>query len=315
MSLPDYRDLGDGVFCIDTAQQRPRMAACYLVIDGDEAAFIDTGVSHGVPGLLALIAHLGLAREQLRWVMPTHVHLDHAGGAGQLMQLLPRAQLVVHPRGARHMIDPSRLEAGARAVYGDHFDASFGSLLPVPAERVVESTDGGTFALGGREFVLLHTEGHARHHYCVHDPGSGSLFSGDSFGVCYPDMETPQGPFIFPPTTPVQFDPPAWIESLGRLRRLLPRRVCLTHFGAVTGVDALAEQLAAWIGEFAALARECAASEAPQDCIRERVGAALRAAAAGEGRTYQDEEWEQLMGMDLTLNAQGLAHWLEQGAR
>jgi glyoxylase-like metal-dependent hydrolase (beta-lactamase superfamily II) len=139
-----YQDLGDGIYCIDTDLYRPHMAACYLVREGDAAAFIDTGTYHTIPLLMEILADLGLDASNVQYVIPTHVHLDHAGGAGELMARCPNASLIVHPKGAPHMIDPSRLQAGATAVYGEEgFAKDYGKLIPIPVERVIKADDAG----------------------------------------------------------------------------------------------------------------------------------------------------------------------------
>src|SRR6186713_2213283 len=143
--------LDHGIHVVDTGFHRPRYDAAYLIVEKGRAAFIDTGTNHAVPRLLAALDLVGLAPEAVDMVIPTHVHLDHAGGAGLLMQQLPRARLVVHPRGARHLIDPAQLVAGATAVYGqEEMDRSYGTLVGVAAERVVTTADGMTLALAGR---------------------------------------------------------------------------------------------------------------------------------------------------------------------
>lgn len=216
MSFPVYQDLGHDITRIDSAMLREELAACYLLRGAsanggaDEYAIIETGTHKTVPIILALLEQRGVRRDQVRYVIPTHVHLDHAGGVGGLMQALPEATLLVHPAGARHMIDPGRLKAGAMAVYGeDAFTEIYGDIVPVAAERVRAMADGTSAAVGDRQLVFYDTPGHARHHFCVHDPQSRGIFTGDTFGLAYPRLHTHRGPFIFPTTTPVQFDPPS----------------------------------------------------------------------------------------------------------
>ena len=209
--LPAFAlDLGHGIHVVDTGFHRDRFDAAYLMVHGGQVAIIDTGTNHAVPRLLATLAALGLATDAVDWVIPTHVHLDHAGGAGLLMQQLPSARLLVHPRGARHLIDPSALWAGATAVYGpEEMARSYGELVPVAAERVDTSHDGMTVTLAGRPLLLADTPGHARHHHCVWDAASRGWFTGDTFGLSYREFDTARGAWIVPTSTPVQFDPPA----------------------------------------------------------------------------------------------------------
>ena len=210
-SLPPWLEpLGDGVHAIDTGFHRDRYDAAYLVVEGGRAAFIDTGTAFAVPRLLGALDALGLAPGAVDLVIPTHVHLDHAGGVGQLMQALPAARLLVHPRGARHLVNPLALYLGALKVYGQAvMDRDYGRLLPVPEERVDTSKDGQVVTLAGRPLLLAHTPGHALHHHCAWDARSGGWFTGDNFGMAISELRIGDRPFIFPTTTPVQFDPDA----------------------------------------------------------------------------------------------------------
>ena len=210
--------------------------------EGGRAAFIDTGTAFAVPRLLAALDALGLAREAVDWVIATHVHLDHAGGVGQLMQALPAARLVVHPRGARHMIDPTALWQGALGVYGAaQMARAYGELLPVDAQRVRTTTDGETLHLAGRPLQFAHTPGHALHHHCIWDARSQGWFTGDNFGMAYPEFNVDGRAFIFPTTTPVQFDPDAMRASIARLMAAAPRQMFLTHYSRISDVEDCAD--------------------------------------------------------------------------
>lgn len=305
-----------GITTIDTGYQRPGLVASHLIVEGGEAAFVDVGAAPGVDLLLATLRHHGIARSQVRWLLVTHVHLDHAGAAGVLLRELPNAQLVVHPRGARHMIDPSKLIRGATAVYGEQrMREQFGDILPAPAERVIEAPDGMRVVLAGRELLLLDTPGHARHHYCVYDEQSTGWFTGDTFGLSYRELDTERGAFIFPTTTPVQFDPEALHESIDRLMSRAPQRMFLTHFGMVTDVERLAAELHTHIERFVALARGVADAGARRfellcEGLTEQLFGALRVHGCRLGRARVLE----LMEMDIRLNAQGLDYWLDHRA-
>ena len=197
-----------GIHTIDTAFQREHFDAAYLIVENGRGAFIDCGTNHSVPAMLAALTDAGITAADVDWLILTHVHLDHAGGAGLLMQQLPNARLVVHPRGAAHMIDPSKLIAGATAVYGEEEMArSYGAIQPVPKERVIVAEDNHVVDLAGRELVCIDTPGHARHHLCVWDARSRSWFTGDTFGLSYRELDTAHGAYVFPTTSPVQFEP------------------------------------------------------------------------------------------------------------
>ena len=208
MALPFVQTLAHGVHVIDTGFHRPLFDASYLIVEKGRAAFVDTGTNFAVPRLLAALEDLGLGLDAVDFVIPTHVHLDHAGGAGLLMQSLPHARMLVHPRGARHMIDPQALYAGALAVYGQAaMDRDYGNLVPVPADRVQATEDGLTVELAGRPLHFIDTPGHARHHHCIWDERSRGWFTGDTFGLSYRDFDTALGAWILPTSTPVQFEP------------------------------------------------------------------------------------------------------------
>ena len=311
-------NLDHGIHVIDTGFVRPHLDAAYLIVERGRGAFIDCGVNHSVPHLLAALAQAGLTPGDVDWLILTHVHLDHAGGAGELLRQLPQARLVVHPRGARHMIDPSRLWAGAAAVYGEaEMQRSYGRLLPVPAERVVAAPDGHVVELAGRPLVCLDTPGHARHHNAIHDLASGCVFSGDTFGVSYREFDTEQGAFILPTTSPVELDPPALHRSIDRLLALQSPAICLTHYGPVAPPARLAQDLHAQLDAMVELAH--AAAPQPSDERHRSLRAGLlelyARRAAQHGWRGGRERLAELLAVDIELNAQGLGVWLDQSTR
>jgi glyoxylase-like metal-dependent hydrolase (beta-lactamase superfamily II) len=309
-------DAGHGITVIDSGYERPGLAAFYLMVERGQAAFIDTGTAHSLPHALAALCAGGLAAEHVAYVIPTHVHLDHAGGAGTMMRAFPNAKLVVHPRGARHMIDPAKLAAGVAEVYGaEKAERSFGALIPIPAERVIEAPDNFTLNFNGRRLLFLDTPGHARHHFCVVDERSRSIFTGDTFGISYREFDTDNGAFIFPTTTPVQFEPPALHASVDRLLSHNPRQMLLTHFGPVTEIARLAAQMHRLIDAFVALAHEVKDAGAQR---RQRLIAGQRALLLRDLRAHgcrlSDTEIDLLLAMDYELNAQGIEVWLDRPA-
>jgi glyoxylase-like metal-dependent hydrolase (beta-lactamase superfamily II) len=317
MSLPAFlRPLGHGVHVVDTGFHRDDFDAAYLIVQDARAAFIDTGTNHSVPRLLAALEALGLSRQSVDWVIPTHVHLDHAGGVGALVRELPQARVLVHPRGARHLIDPSALYAGALAVYGQaEMDRNYGTLVPVEAARVVSSTDGGSVTLAGRALVTIDTPGHARHHHCIWDEASRGWFTGDTFGLSYREFDGPAGAWILPTTTPVQFEPDALQASIERLMASDPQCMYLTHYGRVTGVPRLAELLLGQLGQLVARAR--ALQHAPQRtrALREAVLDVHLSSLAAQGTAMPRERAQALLELDMTLNVQGIEAWLDRDAR
>jgi glyoxylase-like metal-dependent hydrolase (beta-lactamase superfamily II) len=309
-------DLGHGITAIDTGFQRPFFDASHMVVESGRAAFVDVGTAFSVPALLAALDERGIPREAVDHVILTHVHLDHAGGAGQLMRALPTARLVVHPRGARHMIDPAKLWAGASEVYGaDTMRRTYGELLPVPAERVVEAPDGFTLELGGRPLVFLDTPGHARHHACIWDEASRSMFTGDTFGLSYRELASARGAFILPTTTPVQFEPEALKASIDRLVSYGPRAMLLTHYSRVDEVFRLAAELHRRVDELVSLGR--AVDGAPDRAARLRAGVRelFLGWARDHGTPLPPERVGDLLALDVELNAQGLEVWLDRARR
>jgi glyoxylase-like metal-dependent hydrolase (beta-lactamase superfamily II) len=311
------RAIAPGVTLVDTGYVRPRLAASYIVRGSRSAAIVDTASTPCVPRILAALTATGVAPGDVSHVIVTHVHLDHAGGAGALLRALPSAKLVVHPRGARHLVEPEKLVAGTIAVYGEAaFRELYGEIVPVPAERVVEAPDGFEVDLGQRPLRALDAPGHARHHFVLHDEATRGLFTGDCFGLSYRETDSASGPFVFPTTTPVHFDPPALHATLERMLALAPQRMYLTHFGMVSGdVHALAAQLHRGIDEHVRRARAAPAGPGRHEAIRAGLEAQLLEDLARQRVPVGREEALRLFAADLDLNAQGLGAWLDAGAR
>ncbi len=306
-----YHDLDAGITCIDTQLQRPGLASCYLIVQDGVAGFIDTGTNNSVPILLEVLRRKGLTEQDVAYVIPTHVHLDHAGGAGGLIQACSNARLLVHPRGARHMIDPGKLEAGSLAVYGEaRFSRLFGRVVPIPEERVDIAEEGFELDFNGRLLRFMDTPGHARHHFCVFDEQSNGMFTGDTMGASYPELNQGRAPYVFPPTTPVQFDPDAWLATIDRILELNLDRLYVTHFGMHKNVQAYGEQLKAAISEYVKIAEE---SSADEGSAQEITSALLD---LGVNRLLDSdcgvelETIRELLRGDMALNSQGLVHWL-----
>jgi glyoxylase-like metal-dependent hydrolase (beta-lactamase superfamily II) len=302
-----------GITAIDCGYVRPRLAASHLVVDGGRGAFVDTGTTHSVPTLLAALEAKGLERGDVDWVLTTHVHLDHAGGAGALMRELPNARCAIHPRGARHLAEPAKLVAGSIAVYGEtRYRALYGEIVPIDASRIVVAEDGTRITLGGRELELIHTPGHALHHYCVVDGANALIFSGDTFGISYRDFDVEGRAFIFPTTTPVHFDPQALCRSVDRLMSYGPRSIFLTHYAEVTELDRLAREMKERVLAFADLGLRC--REAPDRAGRLRHGMFAMIAGWLDAHRYprDDAKRHWLLDDDVELNCQGIENWLDR---
>lgn len=316
-ALPDWlQPLGHGIHAIDTGFVRPRFDAAYLIVENGRAAYVDTGTNEALPRLLGALDVLGLARDAVDHVIVTHVHLDHAGAAGSLMRELPIARLVVHPRGARHMIDPSALVEGASAVYGaDEVARTYGVVQPVPAERVRSTEDGMTLDLAGRPLLFIDTPGHARHHHCIWDAVSRGWFSGDTFGMSYPEFVTPRGRYLLPTTTPVQFEPEALKASVARMLERQPLCMYVTHYGRLDDVAAMATQLSEQVDAMVALARPLQAVAERHAALKRALAALYRDRLRAQGSGLDDASIDALLEVDVELNAQGLGVWLDREHR
>ncbi|HXY42433.1 MAG TPA: MBL fold metallo-hydrolase [Vicinamibacteria bacterium] len=311
-----HEDLGHGITAIDTGFQRPFFDASHLVIENGRAAFVDVGTTFSVPALLQALEAKELSPDAVEWVILTHVHLDHAGGAGELVRRLPRAKLVVHPRGARHMIEPARLWQGALAVYGEEaMRRNYGVAVPVPAERVVEAPDGFTLDLSGRRLLFLDTPGHARHHFCVWDERSCGMFTGDTFGLSYRELSGGRGAFILPTTTPVQFEPEPLKASIDRLLEYAPRVMYLTHYSQVSEVERLASILKSRIDQLVALGRAADGRRDRARRLRDGVEELFLGWAHEHGTTLPAATIRELLAVDVELDAQGLESWLDRDRR
>lgn len=306
---------GDGITAIDTEYLHPGHAAAHLLQHGGRAAFVDVGTNDSVAYLLAALEVLAVPREAVEYVLLTHVHLDHAGGAGRLMQALPNAVCVVHPRGAPHMIDPTRLIAGSQAVYGrERFARLYGQIEPITAARVRITEDGEHLSLAGRKLQILHTPGHALHHQAFVDTAHRCIFTGDTFGISYRELDSPAGAFIAPTTTPTQFDPGQLCDSIDRLLGYAPQAMYLMHYSRVTDVPRLADSLKDQIRAFTRLARENAGASDRHRAIREAMWALWRDRARRHGCPLEEARLAELLAGDLELNTLGLMHWLDTRA-
>ena len=309
-------DFDHGITGIDTEYVRPRLDASHLIVEGTEAAFVDTGTTYSVPVLLDALQQKGLSRAQVTYVLLTHVHLDHAGGAGELMRHLPAARIVVHPRGARHIIDPAKLIAGTREVYGAaRAHEMYGEIVPVARERVIEVNDGDILKLGGRELLFIDTPGHAYHHYCIIDEINRAIFAGDTFGISYREFDTATGEFIFPTTSPPQFDADAAHASIDRLMSFGPRAIYVTHYSRVTHLKRLSQDLHAGLDAFVRMAREHANAGAERhQCIAAAMRRNLQERLVAHGCTLSTQTIDAFLKMDIELNTQGLEVWLDRQA-
>ncbi|HMA88802.1 MAG TPA: MBL fold metallo-hydrolase [Burkholderiales bacterium] len=307
---------GHGISAVDVLYERERLNAVHLLVERGRAAIIDSGTAHGAPRVLAALESLGIAPRDVDYVVLTHVHLDHAGGAGQLMARCPNAVLTAHPRGARHMIDPGRLLAATVRIYGEETTRRvYGEVLPVPAARVLETPEGARISLAGRELQFFDAPGHARHHVVLRDARTGHLFAGDTFGLSYRELDRDGMQFSFPTTSPSQFDPPALQRSIDRMLALEPQAIYVTHFGQVRDPVRLGADLRRLIDAHVALAERCRDAGAQRNALlRKGIAELLREESRRQGWTLADDELMRVFAIDVDLNAQGLEAWLDSAA-
>jgi glyoxylase-like metal-dependent hydrolase (beta-lactamase superfamily II) len=309
-SLPRLTKFADGITAVDTEYVRPQMDASHIVVSGGRAAIVDTGPNTAVPLILAGLTELGLSPGDVDWLFLTHVHLDHAGGAGALMRALPNALCVVHPRGAPHMVDPARLIAGTRAVYGDElYGKLYGEILPIASDRLRIAQDGERFDLAGRAFECVHTPGHALHHQAIVDHDVHAIFTGDTFGLSYREFDTARGPWITPTTTPTQFDPGQLKASIIRLMQFRPRKLYLTHYSEVGDCARLANDMVDAVDDYVAIAR---ASGLDQSRMRYELRTWAHEGLHDHGCTLTEAQIDDILMKDFELNAAGLAAWLHR---
>lgn len=295
---------------IDCHYIHPGFAASFLVHEEGEAYFVETNTLHAVPLLLKALNEEGIEREGVRWIAVTHVHLDHAGGAFALLEACPEAMILAHPRAAKHLIDPTKLVASAKKVYGEEaFARLYGDIQPVPANRILIVQDGEELPFHGSKLHCIYTRGHANHHFCLFDPVLAGIFTGDSFGLSYPVLQR-NGLFIFPSTSPTDFDPTAAKETLDLILASGANRAFLTHFGELRDMNAAGAQLLEHLNFSECLYDEAKSGKEEFEVLRIRFVAELRNnftnLASRAGLTLTPEDW-RMVETDLRLNADGIA--------
>ena len=288
--------IGSGVLQIDTLLGGWERVTAGWLLDGAAPVLVETGSQSSVPVVLEALSRLGVGAEDLAGIVVTHIHLDHAGGVGDLARAFPKATVYVHPEGARHLVDPSRLIASAARVYGDALDTLYGRLDPTETERIRALDDGEEITIGpGRALTAVHSPGHARHHLALHDSETGVLFAGDAVGVRLPDVGV-----LRPATPPPDFDLDLTVRSLQRFAARRPSALALAHFGVLDGDPSeVLDDAEHVLREWAAVAE--AAWNRGDD-----VAAALGQAFGGD----PTQTMSILNGVHS--NAAGLRRWLEK---
>jgi glyoxylase-like metal-dependent hydrolase (beta-lactamase superfamily II) len=298
------------VVTIDCRYLFDGFAAAYLIVEGGRAAFVDNNTNRALPLLLEALESRGLDPGSVDFIIVTHVHLDHAGCTGMLSRACPNATVIAHPRAARHLVDPARLIRGAAAVYGaEKFEALYATVEPVEGSRMRAVQDGESVAFGSRTLTFLHTLGHAKHHMVVHDSGASTVFTGDAFGLAYPIVQTGSAPFIFPSSSPPDFDPAEARRSVQRIVETGASSVRPTHFGPFHAVEQGAAMMMEYLDLFEGMQEQAAGRGLEQgerrQFLQESMTAFFRHELEKRGLGLTPSI-ARFLETDLSLNAQGL---------
>jgi hydroxyacylglutathione hydrolase len=307
------RHFGHGIYGLDSGYTRDEFDAIHLIVEKGHVAVVDTGTQYSVPYVLKALAALNLGPEAVDFIVLTHVHLDHAGGAGALLQQCPNAQVTVHPRGTRHMVDPSKLWEAVCQVYSPEVaHRDYGGLTPIDPARIIETPEGHTISLAGRTIVFWDAPGHAKHHVFIHDTQSNSFFTGDTFGISYRELDTNQGPYVFASCTPSQFDPEALKASISRVMQAQPRAVYLTHYAELRCVQEAGAFLLGQIDRYTEIAHRHADKGASRaKAIEQDLQTMMFSEARAQGVDMTDAQLRHILDIDLRLNADGIVCYLD----
>ena len=306
------QQLNSRIYLIDGYDLGIKERTGTYVIAEDELTLIDTGASPSVPYIKQGLSELGYTLDQVKYIIVTHVHLDHAGGAGLLLQDCPNAKVVVHPKGARHLADPSRLIAGARMVYGEQFDPLFDPIVPVPENQLIEKTEGGQLEIGSAcTLEFWDTPGHAKHHFGIYDPVSNGMFAGDTVGIRYQQLIPDGIPLFLPSTSPNQFDPAAMQLAIDRFQTANFDAIYYGHYGMTSEPKEALRQAGAWLVEFLEEAEDAfAKQQSPQDLaarLQEMVRTHLRSLGVPD-----DHKVYSIIKVDMEVSAMGLLDYLSK---
>ncbi|MFD1065146.1 MBL fold metallo-hydrolase [Oceanobacillus locisalsi] len=282
------------------------------VIEADELTIVETGPSPSVPYIKKGLETMGYALTDVQHIIVTHVHLDHAGGAGRLLEFCPNALLYVHPRGKRHLIDPKKLAAGARAIYGERFSELYDPIVPADEDRIVEKTEGDTLQISeGRVLEFWDTPGHAKHHLAIYDPLSNGMFTGDTAGIQYEQLFPHGLDFFLPTTSPNHFDPEAMIASIQRFRDKQLDYIYFGHFGETDLVEEALSQVESWLHLFVKEGEAAFAEGQGYDEIANRLLKHVQSELREQGIDDAHEVY-QMIHIDLQLDALGMVDYLQK---
>lgn len=316
MSLLHYQDLGYGITLIDNAPATPNTMANYIIQSGSSAAFVDVGTSQSSDIQLQILQALQIPLSAVQYLFITHIHLDHAGGAGLLLQHFPNAQVVLHRHAIRYMVAPDKLIESAKAVYGeDEYNRMYHPILPIPSDRIIEAKDGLVLHLGHRPFLIRDTPGHARHHYCLIDIEGNGIFVGDTFGTSYRFCDVDDKHFIYPATTPTQLEPEAYHASVDMLLSYRLPFMYLTHFGRISNIRHGAEQFHRRLNELVRFAQEVEKESERFAMLLAKLNQYVLSELRQHGCKLPTEEILKRYGNENELSAMGLFCWLDRKSK
>jgi len=299
------------IYTIDALYHKPEIASIHLIKSKERIAIVDTGTQYSIDQINQSLTALGLTYDNVDYIILTHIHLDHAGGASGLMKLCNNAQLVVHKKGARHMCDPSKLIAGTIAVYGEAaFQKLYGEITPIDEQRIIQPSDGDTIDFNGRPLTFIDTPGHANHHHCIIDQQTSSIFTGDTMGVGYPALRNDDHAYVMLTTTPVQFDPEAMHSSIDKIMSYEPKMLYLTHYSSLMPSTKIVAGLHEQIEDYVMLTAQAAkAGENMVEALSADITEYAVRRCLNELDGFDEKIARDWIGQDAKLNAQGLAFW------
>ena len=299
------------IFCFDANYFRKKFAAIHFINQNNKLLIVDTATNHSAKRFLNTLHTMNISPESVEWIILTHVHLDHAGGAGLLMKMCPNARLAVHPRGVRHMVNPEKLWASVISVYGkEEAENQYGQLIPVDENRVVAVGEGEVIRFQNRRLQIFDAPGHANHHIVIFDEESKSFFTGDAFGIAYPELTSEDGEFIFISSTPTQFEPVKFDTTIKKIMEQKPKSCFLTHFSKIMNIEKNGYELLKQIDEYVTITQQARNNhENQQERIREKLFELLYKKLKKINLNISKREFGNLLSLDLSLNAQGLEYW------
>lgn len=282
------------------------------VIQEEELTLIEVGPSPSVKYIKRGLENLSRSLAEVRYIIVTHVHLDHAGGAGFLLQQCPNATLIVHPRGGRHLIDPTKLAAGARAIYGESFSEIYDPIVPVPADRVVEKSEGDTLDIGPNcTLEFWDTPGHAKHHFSIFDPVSNGIFTGDTAGVRYELLLQDGVELYLPTTSPNHFNPNDMHASINRFAEKAVDRIYFGHFGMTENPKEALKQVAQWLDIYVEIAEEVVDEGGDYNEIARRIMKRVKEHLRGLG-IQDDHKVYIIINLDVQISALGMIDYFQK---